>query len=111
MAPGRKRASFIISRKHDSPFIWKGFNDLCLASSGWPREHNRMKRPRLLKFRIVISVAVGVFLLIESTNSSFLKPAEESHAIFVHIFVALLGAAFLAQAAILGGKVTRKTVP
>jgi hypothetical protein len=70
-----------------------------------------MKRPRLLKFRIVVSVAIGVFLLIESTNSSFLRPAEESRAVFVHIFVALLGAAFLAQAAVLGEKAVRKPLP
>jgi ABC-type uncharacterized transport system permease subunit len=67
-----------------------------------------MKSCRLLKFRIVVSFAMGVFLLIESTNSSFLRPVDESRAVFVHIFVALLGAAFLAQAALLGGKVTRK---
>jgi predicted membrane channel-forming protein YqfA (hemolysin III family) len=69
-----------------------------------------MKSQRFLKFRIVVSVAMGVFLLIESTNANFLRPAVESRAIFVHIVVALLGAAFLVQAAILGEKVTRKTL-
>jgi ABC-type uncharacterized transport system permease subunit len=69
-----------------------------------------MKSRRLLKFRIVLSFAIGVFLLIESTNSSFLRPVEESRGVFVHFFVALLGAAFLAQAALLGGKVTRRSL-
>jgi hypothetical protein len=58
----------------------------------------QMKSPGLLKFRIVLSAICGVFFILQSLNPNFLRPAIESRTIYVHVFLALFGAAFLLQA-------------
>jgi hypothetical protein len=55
----------------------------------------------MTKFRVVVSVLLGIFLLVESQNTNFAKPVVESRAPMVHLFFALFGIACLIQAAVL----------
>lgn len=57
----------------------------------------RTKSRWLLQLRLTFSTAAAVFFLAESLNSDFLRPADPSQTIFVHICVAIFGVAWLVQ--------------
>ncbi len=57
-----------------------------------------MKSLGLLKFRMIVAVGCGLFLLLQSLNPLFLAHAVSSRGPLVHGFVALFGVAFLIQA-------------
>jgi hypothetical protein len=60
-----------------------------------------MKSLGLLKFRMIMAIGCGLFLLLQSLNPQFLAPAVPSRGPLVHGFLALFGIAFLIQAAYL----------
>lgn len=68
-------------------------------------ENERMKSVGLTKIRAFLSVAGGGFFLVQSLNPQFLRTNLESTDIFVHVFLALFGAAFFAQAYVLGKQI------
>lgn len=57
----------------------------------------RTKSRWLLQLRLTFSTAAAVFFLAESLNSDFLRPADPSQTVFVHICVAIFGVAWLVQ--------------
>jgi hypothetical protein len=64
-----------------------------------------MKNAGLTKFRLVVSVVGGLCFLAESLNWRFLRTNVASTDIFVHVFLALFGCAFFAQAYVLGRQI------
>ncbi len=66
------------------------------TSAGRVPSH-RTKGRWLLQLRLTFSTAAAVFFLAESLNSDFLRPADPSQTIFIHICVAIFGVAWLVQ--------------
>ena len=56
---------------------------------------------RLLQFRLIFATAVGTFFLAESLNPNFLRPKDPSDIAFVHVCIAIFGAAWLLQSFVL----------
>jgi len=59
-----------------------------------PRARNRRL---LLQLKLAFSTAAAVFFLAQSLNSDFLRLAAESETVFVHVCIAIFGAAWLVQ--------------
>jgi hypothetical protein len=61
----------------------------------------RMKNRWLLQLRLTLSTAAAVFFLAESLNTDFLRAASGSRTIFVHVCIAIFGAAWAVQSFVL----------
>jgi hypothetical protein len=55
----------------------------------------------LLQVRLTVSTAAAVFFLAESLNSNFLRSRDPSQTLFIHICIAIFGAAWLVQTLVL----------
>jgi hypothetical protein len=58
------------------------------------------------RFRAAVAMVVGVWILTESANPNFLRPAVESRATFVHVALAVFGITFLVHGAVLLKRLT-----
>ncbi len=61
----------------------------------------RTRNRRLLQLRLTFSTAAAVFFLFQSLNSDFLRTPVASRNIFLHVCIAIFGAAWLVQSLVL----------
>jgi hypothetical protein len=66
-----------------------------------------MKSRGLLQLRMIVSAVVGVFFLLKSLDTNFLRPNIASRTVPVHVFLALFGTALLVQALVQGRQLRR----
>ena len=57
----------------------------------------RLRNRRLLQLRLAFSTAAAVFFLFQSLNTDFLRSSVKSTNIFLHLCIAIFGAAWLVQ--------------
>lgn len=70
---------------------------LLAGRTGLPPARNRL----LLQLKLAFSTAAAVFFLLQSLNLDFLRTASPSHNVFVHVCIAIFGAAWLVQSFVL----------
>jgi ABC-type uncharacterized transport system permease subunit len=72
-------------------------HSLIAGRTGIPPARNRL----LLQLKLAFSTAAAVFFLFQSLNADFLRTASPSRNIFLHICIAIFGAAWLVQSFVL----------
>jgi hypothetical protein len=72
-------------------------NSMLAGRAHTPRTRNR----RLLQLRLAFSTAAAVFFLFQSLNADFLRTAVQSRNVFLHVCIAIFGAAWLVQSFVL----------
>lgn len=70
--------------------------------------HHRGKSCWLLQLRLTFSTAAAVFFLAESMNADFLRPADASQMVFLHVCIAIFGIAWLVQTFVLTRQLYRE---